>query len=348
MHGEKQKHGGMYMPPQIRDAAIVNELFNENNIDTERSSVVYDDAGHLIKLSLFDASRDGSSFVEFPADFDQLTQLRELYIYVSLTRFPTSICQLTSLRAFVLSAPYPADAFPSEFAQLSNLRYLGLGELKWAHIPPAIWQLRSLRVLDLSWNLLTSLPSEIGQLTQLRFLYLTGNHLHLLPAEIGQLTELKVLSVWPHKLQTLPDEITHLHHLHDFSLSKRLLKSADISRIAHEMGMYIDTEAPALLRRVPPTQKISRYPCMCCGYLTIKESYDICPICGWEADGVQESSPSSETGANTVCLIEARLNFARARVSEDRFLNKVRSPLPEEIPDEDEHLPHMDFGESYA
>lgn len=56
------------MPPQSHDAAIVNELFNENTIDTQCSSVVYDDAGHLMKLSLFDVSLDRSSFFEFPAN----------------------------------------------------------------------------------------------------------------------------------------------------------------------------------------------------------------------------------------------------------------------------------------
>ena len=28
-------------------------------------------------------------------------------------------------------------------------------------------------------------------------------------------------------------------------------------------------------------------PCACCGYLTVAEEYDICAVCGWEADNVQ-------------------------------------------------------------
>jgi Cysteine-rich CPCC/Leucine rich repeat len=270
-----------------------------------------------------------------------------------LTRFPTEICQLPSLRAFVLSTPYSAEEFPSEFAQLSNLRYLGLGELGWTQVPPVIWQLSNLRVLDLSENRLTHLSPEIGRLTQLRFLYLFGNRLLQLPAEIGQLTELEELGVWPHKLQMLPDEITQLRKLHELNLSKKLLGSADISRLASKMGMYIDPHPlfPALQRMAPRTQNTPPYPCACCGYLTRKEpehAYEICPVCFWESDFQQRLSPSSSMGANTSCLIEARLNFARIGVSDDRFLTKVRPPLPAEIPDEERRKPSMNFGTAYA
>lgn len=42
--------------------------------------------------------------------------------------------------------------------------------------------------------------------------------------------------------------------------------------------------------------------------------------------------PSLAGFANKPSLIEARLNFARARVCEDRLVKHVRPPLPEEIP----------------
>ncbi|HEU5381498.1 MAG TPA: CPCC family cysteine-rich protein [Ktedonobacteraceae bacterium] len=338
------------MPSQSRDAAIVNELFQQNQhmLDSERSSAVYDEAGHLIKLSLHEDRRyespDEPDFLVFPTHFHQLAHLRELYIYATLGPFPKSICQLANLQAFVLSDfSYPVEAFPAEFAQLTKLRCLGLGELHWERIPPVIWQLRNLRVLDLSWNSLTSLPPEIGQLTRLRFLYLDGNHLDQLPVEIGQLTELEILHIWPHKLQTLPDEIGRLHKLFWLSLSSKLVEDPALPYVAHEMGMFIDTTPPyPLLSRAPTQLHMSHYPCQCCGYLIIENEYDICPICFWEADGSQASSPSS-TGANSVCLIEARLNFARASVSEDRFLTNVRQPRPEEIPDEKTRRPHMNF-----
>jgi Leucine-rich repeat (LRR) protein len=304
------------MPPQSRDAAIVNELFNENNIDIWRSSIVYDDAGYVIKLSLYDAMHDD---LVLPTNFGQMEQLRELYLYTSFTHFPLSICQLPSLRAFVLSGQEQVETFPPEFAQLNTLRYLGLGGNYWEdHLPPVLWQLHQLRVLDLSRNAISRLPPEIGQLTQLRFLYLQQNQIRWLPEEITQLTALEELGMWSHGLEPSPQAIVQLHKLH--------------------------AQAPAILRRFPYSD---RYPCACCGYLTIEREHDICPICWWAADGTQGGFPSSPTGANTYCLIEARLNFARVGVSTDRLLHKARSPLPEEIPEEENRLPHMDFGRDY-
>jgi hypothetical protein len=327
----------------------VSELFNENLLDLNRSSVVYDEAGFVIKLSLFDGSSDGASLLIFPADFHQLTHLRELYLYVPCFSLPTSLCQLPNLRSFVLSSPFPVEGFPPEFAQLKTLQYLGLGELEWREVPPVIWQLPNLRALDLSGNQLTYLPPEIGQLTSLHFLYLLDNRLLQLPVEIGQLEQLEEFELWPHNLQTLPEEITRLHHLYEMELSRNLLESLDIPRIAARMGMVFSPHPlfPALRRMLPATVDMPPYPCACCGYLTRKaneQEHEICPVCFWEADAQQRLSPSSAMGANQVCLIEARLNFARIGASEDRALTRVRPAQPEEMPDELTRVPYLDFG----
>ena len=51
-------------------------------------------------------------------------------------------------------------------------------------------------------------------------------------------------------------------------------------------------------------------PCPACGYSTIGEdtygTYNICPVCGWEDDGVQLANPASGGGANRESLIEAQ------------------------------------------
>ena len=73
-------------------------------------------------------------------------------------------------------------------------------------------------------------------------------------------------------------------------------------------------------------------PCACCGYLTILEEYDICPVCFWEADGVQERDPSFAGGANHVSLIEARAFYLSVGASEPRWTGNVRPPQPHEIP----------------
>ena len=79
-----------------------------------------------------------------------------------------------------------------------------------------------------------------------------------------------------------------------------------------------------------------RFPCPCCGYLTLEEqppgTFDICKVCRWEDDNVQFRDPDYAGGANVVSLNEARRNFRVYRVSDLRFKSRVREPLPEEQP----------------
>lgn len=337
------------MFPQSHDAAIVDELFHESNIDIRRSSVVYDKDGWVTKLSLIDAALDQSSFFVFPTAFDQLTHLRELYISASLSTFPAGLCQLPNLQVLVFSGPTHPEAFPSDLVRLRpTLRYLGLGNLRLGDIPSAVWQLRELRVLDLSGNDLTYLSPEIGQLAQLRLLYLYDNRLLQLPEEIGQMTQLEEFGFWPHALQTLPEEITRLHHLYELELSRTLFEHADLPRMAQQMGMVLSQHplAPSLRRVISSPLDLPPYPCTCCGYLTLQEGErecEICPVCFWQADAMQRLSPSVAIGPNYVSLFEARLNFARMGATDDQVLRFVRPPLPEEIPDERRRVPYMDF-----
>jgi hypothetical protein len=75
------------------------------------------------------------------------------------------------------------------------------------------------------------------------------------------------------------------------------------------------------------------FPCPCCGSRTsqrLRRAYDICPVCFWEDDPVQFDDPDYEGGANVVSLNEARRNFREFGASEQRFIESVRSPTPEE------------------
>lgn len=80
-----------------------------------------------------------------------------------------------------------------------------------------------------------------------------------------------------------------------------------------------------------------RYHCPCCEYLTFYESppgtFEICPVCGWEDDDAQLRDPTYEGGANSVSLEQARINFVTIGASDKKFLNSVRKPFVEEIPD---------------
>lgn len=78
------------------------------------------------------------------------------------------------------------------------------------------------------------------------------------------------------------------------------------------------------------------YPCHCCGFLTLTEeptgSYEICPVCFWEDDPVQNNDPDYPGGANDVSLNEARRNFAAYGASEWRLREYVRPPRDDEQP----------------
>lgn len=82
------------------------------------------------------------------------------------------------------------------------------------------------------------------------------------------------------------------------------------------------------------TNKYGKYPCPCCGYYTLENKADntfqICPVCYWEDDGVQLSDIDYKGGANTVSLREARKNFEKYGAIEKQFIEFVRFPLQDE------------------
>jgi len=59
-------------------------------------------------------------------------------------------------------------------------------------------------------------------------------------------------------------------------------------------------------------------------------SFEICPVCYWEDDGIQSGDPSYEGGANTVNLITARENFMEFAASDECFKMSVREPREDE------------------
>jgi hypothetical protein len=81
----------------------------------------------------------------------------------------------------------------------------------------------------------------------------------------------------------------------------------------------------------------NKYPCPCCGYLTLAQeppgTFLLCPVCFWEDDSVQFKDPNYTGGANHPSLNQARKNFRTFGASEEMFIDKVRPPLPSEIPE---------------
>lgn len=82
------------------------------------------------------------------------------------------------------------------------------------------------------------------------------------------------------------------------------------------------------------TNKYGKFPCPCCGYYTLKykpdNTFQICPVCYWEDDGIQLHDIDYNGGANTVSLREAKINFEKYGVIERQFIKFVRPPLQDE------------------
>lgn len=81
-----------------------------------------------------------------------------------------------------------------------------------------------------------------------------------------------------------------------------------------------------------------KYACPCCGYRTLESeppgSYEICPVCWWEDDGVQFRDPTLTGGANSLSLNEARANYRRYGVTCAEGRGYVRPPQPGEFPED--------------
>lgn len=73
--------------------------------------------------------------------------------------------------------------------------------------------------------------------------------------------------------------------------------------------------------------------CPCCGYRTITEEYDICDICRWEHDLVQERDPDYMGGANSVSLRQAQWNFGAFGACERASVAHARKPGPDDVRD---------------
>ncbi|MFN7922078.1 MAG: CPCC family cysteine-rich protein [Bryobacteraceae bacterium] len=86
----------------------------------------------------------------------------------------------------------------------------------------------------------------------------------------------------------------------------------------------------------PKDNSNSRYACRCCGFHTLSEpnfgSYEICPVCFWEDDPVQNDDPTYKGCANSVSLKEARTNFITNAAAEPRNTAHTRGPLSGEVP----------------
>lgn len=78
-----------------------------------------------------------------------------------------------------------------------------------------------------------------------------------------------------------------------------------------------------------------KYPCACCGHYTLDnndyKSYDICPVCFWEDDPIQNQMEDTTGCANSISLKEAKKNYILFGAIKKTYLNLVRKPFESEL-----------------
>ena len=60
---------------------------------------------------------------------------------------------------------------------------------------------------------------------------------------------------------------------------------------------------------------MNKKKCACCDkyVLTASSAYEICPVCGWQEDDVQNDDPTFEGGANDMSLNQAREAYRKGK-----------------------------------
>lgn len=70
--------------------------------------------------------------------------------------------------------------------------------------------------------------------------------------------------------------------------------------------------------------------CSCCGYFTISNVADTCPVCYWEENIYQEENKNDEDAPNYISLIKAQINFRLYGAKKEEFKDCTRKPYNNE------------------
>jgi hypothetical protein len=78
-----------------------------------------------------------------------------------------------------------------------------------------------------------------------------------------------------------------------------------------------------------------RCPCCMCKTLGERTAFEICDVCFWEDDGQDDHDADEFCGGpnGALSLTEARANYRLFGACEEKMIENVRPPRPEELPD---------------
>lgn len=114
-------------------------------------------------------------------------------------------------------------SLPDDFAGLSKLETLNLGDNRLVQLPPTIGKLESLVCLLIGLNRLEQLPDSIGDLRSLLEIEALDNRLSRLPESLGKLTALVKLNLSHNQIEVLPESLGELSELQTLNLTHNLL-----------------------------------------------------------------------------------------------------------------------------
>ena len=96
------------------------------------------------------------------------------------------------------------------------------------------------------------------------------------------------------------------------------------------------------------SQEILKNSCPVCGYLTLDErnSFEICGICFWEDDGIDEFEENEVSGPNHISLKKGRLIFLEAKrklISDKTYKSDITNELRDKFLKLDNLIMQSDF-----
>lgn len=166
---------------------------------------------------------------EIPSEINLLQQLESLSIYKnkSIKKYPSELADLPNLKHVSLRFNN-LKQIPKVFKELNQLETLVLSNnrflasTKWEYLS----QMKALKSLDLSYSLqnLSILPEEIGHLQNLRELNISGNKLKELPKSLKNLTRLEKLHCELNDFEIFPSILVELPQLKELQISAKSLK----------------------------------------------------------------------------------------------------------------------------